>query len=74
MLDLATGRITVPVAVASDVVGTTLIPALKAISAQDCSTVLVSGTMEVSRKVAVAVDWATGRALWQHLGRPRSAP
>ncbi|MEY9912015.1 hypothetical protein ABIA35_008274 [Catenulispora sp. MAP12-49] len=68
VLDLATGRITAPVAVPSDVVGTTLIPALKAISAQDCSTVLVSGTMGVSRKVAVAVDWATGRALWQHLG------
>lgn len=68
VLDLATGRIAAPVAVPSDVVGTTLIPELKAISAQDCSAVLVSGTMGVSRKVAVAVDWATGKALWQHLG------
>ena len=68
VLDLATGRLAAPVAVPSDEVGGTLIPALKAISSPDCSTVLVTGTMGVSRQVAVAVDWATGKARWQHLG------
>lgn len=68
VLDLATGRIAAPVAVPSDVVGDTLIPRLGTINSPDCSTVLVTGTMGVSRQVAVAIDWATGKARWQDLG------
>jgi hypothetical protein len=68
VLDLATGRTTAPVAVPSDVVGSTLIPALTATNSPDCSTALVTGTIGVSRRASVAVDWATGQARWQHLG------
>ncbi len=66
VLDTATGRTSAPITFPTQLSGA-LEASFRAVTDPSCSAVDIAGTFGVADSVALAVNWADGRTLWQQL-------